>query len=184
MFRTSLFGQPLPIGMYVRSRRRTRRYGASEEQAGGDCGALMSIGYRSIPRLGLIVEVWDGVITVDQWRAHVDRYLSDPERLSGDRSIVDVTTADATAIGDADEAEVVAKYLPHASELAHRRSAVIAAREFKPSFEFGRRIERLGLKVIVFNELTGACTWLGLDSADVHGVIQDLRAHLRDEMSL
>ena len=144
----------------------------------------MSIGYRSIPRLGLIVEVWDGMITVDQWRAHVDRYLSDPERLSGDRSVVDVTTADATAIGDLDEAHVVGKYLPHAAELGHRRSAVIAAREFGPSFEFGRRIERLGLKMIVFNELMGACTWLGLDSSEIRAQIQDLRAALRDEMSV
>ncbi len=144
----------------------------------------MSIGYRSIPRIGVIVEVWDGLITVDQWRAHVDRYLSDPERLSGDRNVVDVTTADASAIGDADEAGIVAKYLPHASELAHRRSAVIAAGEFTPSFEFGRRIERLGLKVIVFNELMGACTWLGLDASEVRPIIKDLRAAMRDETSV
>ena len=100
----------------------------------------MGIAYRSIPRLGLIVEVWDGVITVDEWRTHVDTYLADPERLAGDRSLVDLTTADASAIGDADEAEIVARYVPHASELTHRRSAAIAAREFDPSFEFGRRI--------------------------------------------
>jgi hypothetical protein len=144
----------------------------------------MSIGYRSIPRLGVIVEVWDGMITADQWRVHVDRYLSDPERLSGDRNVVDLTTADATAIGDADEADIVAKYLPYTSELAQRRSAVIAAQEFKSSFEFGRRIERLGLKAIVFNELMGACTWLGLDASEVRPIIKDLRATLRDEMSV
>jgi hypothetical protein len=141
----------------------------------------MGIAYRSVPRLGLIVEAWDGVITADQWRAHVERYLADPDRLTCRRSLVDLSTADASAIGDADEAEIVAKYVPHASELSHRRSAAIAAREFEPSFEFGRRIERLGLKVIVFNELTGACTFLGVDAAEVRPIINELRASLRGD---
>ena len=143
----------------------------------------MGIGYTSIPRLGLIVEVWDGVVTVEQWRSHVETYLADPQRLTHRRSLVDLSTADASAIGDADEAEIVAKYIPHASELRHRQSAAIAAQEFKPSVEFGRRIQRLGLDVIIFNELTVACAWLGVELSDVREVIRDLRATLRDEPS-
>ena len=42
------------------------------------------------------------------------------------------------------------------------RNAVIAAREYEPSVEFGHRLERLNLDLIVFNELTGACAWLRL----------------------
>jgi hypothetical protein len=141
----------------------------------------MGIAYTSIARLGLIVEVWDGVVTIDDWRTHVDAYLADPERLTGRRSLVDLSTADASAISDADEAEIVAKYIPHASELTHRQSAAVAAQEFTPSVEFGRRIQRLGLNVIIFNELTVACTFLGIDPSEVQPVIRELRANLRNE---
>jgi len=139
----------------------------------------MGIAYGSVPQLGLIVEVWDGVITGDQWITHVEKYLGDPERLIQHRSLVDLTTADASSISDADEAGIMAMYAPHASELAHRKSAALAAREFEPSFAFGTRIERLGLKVIVFNDLTVACTWLGVDASDVQPVVRELRAALR-----
>ncbi len=144
----------------------------------------MGIGYTTIPRLGLIVEVWDSVITIDQWRSHVDRYLADPERLTRRRSLVDLSTADASAIGDAEAAQIVAKYIPHASELKHRQSAAIAAQEFMPSVEFAHRIQSLGLNVMIFNELTVACAWLGVDLSEVQPIIQALRADLRDEMTV
>jgi hypothetical protein len=139
----------------------------------------MGIAYRSVPQLGLIVEVWDGVITGEQWSTHVEKYLGDPERLIQHRSLVDLTTADASNISAADEAKIMTKYAPHASELTHRKSAALAAREFEPSFAFATRIEQLGLKVIVFNDLAVACTWLGVAASDVQPVVQELRAALR-----
>ena len=71
----------------------------------------MGITYRHIPQHRLIIEVWDGVITVDQWRTHLQRYLADPALAALDRSLVDVSTADTSLLTDADEAEIVARYV-------------------------------------------------------------------------
>ena len=144
----------------------------------------MGITYRHIPQHRLIIEVWDGVITVDQWRTHLQRYLADPALAALDRSLVDVSTADTSLLTDADEAELVAMYVPHASDLAPMRNAVIAAREYEPSVEFGHRLERLNLNLIVFNELTGASAWLRLDPNEVRPILQDLRDALRRDLNV
>jgi len=144
----------------------------------------MGITYRHIPQHRLVVEVWDGVITVDQWRVHVQRYLSDPALTALDGSLVDVSSADTSLLTDADEAEIVAMFVPRAFELAPMRNAVIAAREYEPSVAFGRRLEQLTLDVIVFNELTGACGWLRLDPVEVRPILQELRDTLRRDVDV
>ena len=113
----------------------------------------------------------------------MERVLADPERLARNRSLTDLLTADLSLITAEDEARIVALYAPHVSEFSEMRSAAIASEQYEPSVKFGRRIEQSGLTVIVFNELTGACTWLGLDATEVRPMIEDLRGELGHEMT-
>jgi hypothetical protein len=144
----------------------------------------MGIAYRSIPQRRLTVEVWHGVITVDQWRTHVQTVLSASDRSWREKSLTDITTADASQITDADQAEIAAMYAPHGSQFTNMRNATIASRAFEPSFEFGRRIERFGMNVIVFNEMVSACSWLGLDPSEIRPVLQELRDAPRNDVSV
>jgi hypothetical protein len=135
----------------------------------------MAIAYRLDQALRLTIVVWDGAVTAAEWRAHVEAILADADWPPGPLSVTDVTRVDASAITDADHAEIVAMYGPHASKLVGMRSAVIASREFEASARFGRRIESSGLNVIVFNQLTVACIWLGLDIFKIQPILEELR---------
>lgn len=143
----------------------------------------MGIAYRIDAELRLVLEVWDGIITVEQWRTHVETILNDPGRAGTTRTLTDLTTADTSTIADSDRAEIAAMFACHPSNFTGTKSAAIASQEFEPSVRFGRRIEDSGLNVIVFNELTGACLWLGLDTSAIRPILRELRNTLRDQGS-
>jgi hypothetical protein len=142
---------------------------------------VVGIAYRIDEGLGLVLEVWDGVITVDEWRTHVATILADPGRARCTKFLTDLTTADTSTIADSDRAEIASIFASDPSNFAGTKTAAIASQEFEPSVRFGRRIEESGLNVIVFNELNGACLWLGLDTTAMRANLREMRTTLRDE---
>ena len=139
----------------------------------------MGIAYRMDKSQGLMTIVWDGVITADDWRAHLEEMLADPEWPAGPRNLTDLRSADVSSITEADQAEVVSLYAPHLDKLRGMKSAAVAGDNFEPSTAFEANQSPTGLSLIIFNDLLNACTWLGVDKGTAQATITELRNELR-----
>ena len=62
-----------------------------------------------------------------------------------------------------------------------RRVAVVAGKEFDRSKLFENLVKSHLLNVIVFNDLSTACTWLGIDTMETQQEIQQIHIKLRDK---
>jgi hypothetical protein len=138
----------------------------------------MGIAYRIDKPFAFMTAVWDGVISAADWREHLLATFADPDWPAVVRSLSDLRSADLSAITDQDRDEIVALYEPYAEHVRGTKSAVIAGDNFERAREFESRNEPPGLRTIVFNDLFNACTWLGIDIAQVNETIDDLRREL------
>jgi hypothetical protein len=141
----------------------------------------MGIAYRMDKSQGLMTIVWDGSVTADDWRAHLEAMFDDPNWPIGPRNLTDLRSADVSSVTAADQAEIVAMYAPHQDKLRGMKSAAVAGDNFESSTEFGNQNEPPGLSLIVFNDLVTACTWLGVDKAIAQATVTELRQELRSE---
>jgi hypothetical protein len=140
----------------------------------------MGIAYRIDTTLGLTTAVWDGVVTADDWRTHLLDLFADPDWPPCSLSLTDLRSADLSTITSADQTEVVAMYGPRIDDVRGTKSAAVAGDNFERSSEFESRKEPAGLRLIVFNDLLNACTWLGIDEAGAQATIDELRRELRE----
>jgi hypothetical protein len=143
----------------------------------------MPIAYRIDKSLALMTIVWDGPITAADWREHLRETFADPNWAGVLRNLTDLRSADLSAITDDDRVEVVAMYEPYAEHVRGKKSAVIAGDNFDRSREFESHDEPAGLRVIVFNDLFNACTWLGIDISEANEALDELRREARDPQS-
>jgi len=138
----------------------------------------MSIVYRINQERGVAFVVWDGLVTADEWLAHVRRLLADadwpPDRR---RHLSDLRTATPDASID----EVVLKQAADlfGPQVANLRAAIVAGDAFEKAGIFERLITRYRPFVFVFNTLNPACGWLGIDVADAQRTLESLRAQAR-----
>ena len=123
--------------------------------------------------------VWDGTVTVDDWRAHLLEVFADPDWPAGTRNLTDLRSADVSSITPADRLSIVAMYAPYADKVRGMKSAAVAGDNFDVSRDFEDQKEPAGLSLIVFNDLLNACTWLGIDKAAAQATITELRQELR-----
>jgi hypothetical protein len=140
----------------------------------------VGITYRLDKDQGLTVIVWDGVVTADDWRAHLRAIFDDPGWPPGPRNLTDLRSADVSGITDEEEADVLAMYLPHLDKIRGMKSAAIAGDNFARSLDFESHKEPAGLSLIVFNDLLNACTWLGVDKTAAQTAVTELRNELRE----
>jgi len=140
----------------------------------------MGIAYRLERPLGLMTTVWDGAITAVDWQEHLQATFDDPNWPSVTRNLTDLRSADLSAITDTDRVESVSLYGPHAQHVRGKKSAVVAGGNFDRAREFESHDEPPGLRLIVFNDLFNACTWLGIDTATAMGTLDELRTELRN----
>ena len=140
----------------------------------------MSIGYTCIMDKKLVVSVWDGNVTLDQWRENLDRLLADPDFPATRINIVDMRFGhpDIT-IGEGEIQQVIDFLATHQEKIAGRKIAIVAGEDFKKSKFFESLAGNLLIKVIVFNFLHGACSWLGIDPRETEEAIQQIRERLR-----
>jgi hypothetical protein len=143
----------------------------------------MGISYRCDAASGIGVEVWDGEITADVARQHLERLAADPQWATSRRLVTDLTGIDADSRPTpATLAQVADAFL---QQLAYRvgdvKWSVIADRTFDEALGFGERIKHEVRRMIVFNNLATACVWLGIDPSVVRPVIDDLRRQLREQ---
>lgn len=127
----------------------------------------MSTDYR-ILETGVILEVWAGRISMDEFFEYERRLLVDPKFPSAPKVVVDITGASFDeAIGEKEIQRVVDLYQHHRDKVAGARVAIIAAKDFERASLYGRLAEAERVNVIVFHTLRPACVWLGLNETEV-----------------
>lgn len=141
----------------------------------------MGIAYRCETVTGLAVEVWDGDVTADQARRHVEQLATDPQWAESRRLITDLTGMSAQSRPSAEQvARLGDLFLQQLAYLVGDvKWSVIADQAFDEAVGFGAHIKHEVRRMIVFNNLAMACNWLGLDPSDVRPTIDELRTQLR-----
>ena len=140
----------------------------------------MSIVYRIDQERGAAFVVWDGVVAADEWLAHVRRLLADATwPPDGRRHLSDLRTATVDAsIGEAVLKQAADLFGTH-PQVANLRAAIVAGDAFEKAGIFERLITKYQPFVFVFNTLTPACEWLGIDVADAQRTLESLRTQAR-----
>ena len=145
----------------------------------------MSIVYRIDKAKGLTVVLWEGVVTADDFLAHVRRLTSDadwspPKRLH--LSHLRFTSLDASM-----DAAIIEKaahiFGTHLKQGENMKVAIVAAEAFKKAVAFERVLLRYGASVVVFNFLENACTWLGIEAEEIERLLRHLRGQARGRTS-
>jgi hypothetical protein len=138
----------------------------------------MSNDYR-MSETGVILEVWAGRISMDEFFEHERRHLLDPKFPSAPKVVVDITGASFDeAIGEKEIQRVVNLYQNHRDKVAGARVAIIAAKDFERASLYGRLAGKERINVIVFHTLRPACVWLGLNETEVRKDMERVRAKL------
>ena len=143
----------------------------------------MGIAYRCDSATGLSVEVWDGEVSAEQARRHIEQLAADPQWAQSRRIVTDLTSMAPESRPTPEQVADLAKAF--LQELAYLvgdvKWSVIADRTFDDALGFGAHVKHEVRRMIVFNSLATASVWLGLDPGDVQPVIDDLRRRLRGE---
>jgi hypothetical protein len=128
----------------------------------------------------VLMIVWDGVVSGDDWETHTRRRLADdPSWPSGTRRLADITSFDPSALTSPDVATVVELLRTRTSKLVGTRIAVVASEGWDLARDFERQIDRFGTTTIVFNEVKSAADWLGVDVDATRSTIKRLRTEAR-----
>jgi hypothetical protein len=123
-----------------------------------------------------VVELWTGPVTHEELLAHERRHLSDPLIKAGASALVDAERAQfGTTVEQVKD--IAALYGQTIGRLKVGRMALLVNKEtYERALVFLKEVEGYGVKVIVFNSLDIACTWLGLDVNVARTQLQILQA--------
>jgi hypothetical protein len=141
----------------------------------------MGIAYRCDETTGLCVSVWDGEVTDEQRRQHIATLEADRGWGSGGLLLTDLSGVSAS------RRPSVKQVLEAAGEFSEKLArhvrdakwAMVASETFVLAQRFSTYLEEEVPRLIVFNDLATACTWLGVDGAAAGTVVDELRAELR-----
>ncbi len=141
----------------------------------------MGIASAYIAPLDLTVNVWDGLVTIDDWLELARKQTSDPHFSPGHRRITDALSADpASRLTVADADRVAQYYAEHGLPFAPTKLAIVAARGWRVAGRTKGSLGPLGVTTMVFLTVREACIWLGIDDyVPVADKIAELRAQLR-----
>ena len=136
----------------------------------------MGIKYRAHVEKQIIFVVWDGVITADEWFEHIHRLITDPLWPSISAMLVDLQSiTDLSSIEEAEIEHAVALFNSVPDSLSNKKVAVVAGNAFWKSRRFGELVSPFGPSVIVFNDMSTACMYLGIKLTEALKAIQELR---------
>ena len=122
------------------------------------------------------MEFWTGQVAQAELLAHQRRHLSNPLVKPGASVLVD---AERTQFGTTIEQvkDIAALYGQTIGRLKVGRMALLVNKEtYERALVFLKEAEGYGVKVIVFNSIDIACTWLDLDVNEARNQLQALRA--------
>lgn len=132
----------------------------------------------------VVVEFWIGQVTHDELLAHERRHLSDPSVKAGASVLVDAQRANfGTTVEEIkDIADLYGRVI---GKLKVSRMALLVNKEtYERALVFLKEVEGYSVKVIVFNSLDIACTWLGLDVNVARTQLQALQAEAAQDDQL
>ena len=140
----------------------------------------MGIIHLSDRKRDMVFIVWDGQVTWEDWKAHAQALTTDPNWHVISRFMADVqTVSDTSTIGEGELEQAVAILHSNPDTLIRKRSAVVASEEFWRASKFREILSQTGIESVVFNNLDTACLFLGINLAETHQTMQELRAQLR-----
>ena len=132
--------------------------------------------YAVLNEGSVVVEFWTGQVTHDELLAHERRHLGDPSVKPGAAVLVDAERAHFGTTVD-EVKELADLYGLVIGRLKVGRMALLVNKEtYERALIFLKEVEGYGVKVIVFNSLDIACTWLGLDAYVARKQLQILQA--------
>ena len=135
----------------------------------------MPIGYKITHGGKLTVKVWTKQVSTSEMLAKSQEFLNNPAVLPNRVELVDVTRATTPHIGEMELRQLFDGYQAHKQKLVNTNIAIVATGE---EFDKARIYEQLStphlVTVVVFNEMDTACTWLGVDEAEIRGLVRDV----------
>jgi hypothetical protein len=127
----------------------------------------------------LMIEVWVGAITLEEFLEHERRHLQDPKFPISAKIVVDITRASFdSSIGESEIQTFVDLYRHHREKVAGARIAIVAGKDFGRASLYGKMAEKHMINVIVFNGLESACVWLGVDTKAIRHDMDQILAGL------
>ena len=140
----------------------------------------MNIGYVWDAEENLIISIWNGIVTFNEWRSNVERLLNDPKFSSTNKYLVDMRFGSAdSSIGKEQIQEMASLIESKVKKILNMKLAIVGTKEFEKSLLFRSFMQPEALAVIAFSDMRIACTWLEIDLAKTEEKINDLREKLR-----
>jgi hypothetical protein len=139
----------------------------------------MSIVFRIAKDEGIALDLWDGIVTADEYLASAQRLLDDvdwpPHR---HLHLGDLQTASPDpSLNESALSRVAEIYGQHLDVIANTKSAIVANQAFSQSFFF-QQLMASSVSMAVFNDLSTACLWLGIEAEWADRVLSEMRAQL------
>jgi len=138
----------------------------------------VGIAHRYIESEDLIVTVWHGPITWDEWEAVARRQVTHPSSSHGRRRLTDARTADTSALTPEHADAISQMYAATGLGIEGTQLAIVADDMSALAENVRRSLATLRVSTVIFNRLEVACAWLDADSDVVSDAIGDLRAVL------
>lgn len=140
----------------------------------------MSIVYRIDHEIGITYVVWDGMVTDEEFLAHTQRMLTDPEwPPAGKRHFIDATTVHSFDVVSALALKQAAAKWNILSKTAGIRIVLVAKDGFEESRVFQTMVPLFTPTIMVFHTIPTACVWIGIDPGATERVLEVLRAEER-----
>lgn len=137
----------------------------------------MAIIYHIDHVVGISYVVFDGLVTGDEYIAHTRRLVADAE-WPGERKrhLTDLTTmSNPELIADPTVSEMASLWGTERERFKGLKIAIVANKAFAKARRFELAISPYGPSVIVFNLLSTACAWLGVDTRTTAHTLKTMR---------
>jgi len=138
----------------------------------------MPVAYVVLDQGTLVLELWVGAISHDEVLAHERRHLSDSSVIPGASVLVDAISASFETMPEMVQ-EVTDLYRRPVETLKVGKVALlVSASAYDHVQLYEKQASESGVRVIMFNSLDVACTWLGIDGTRARQEFEKLRANL------
>ena len=134
----------------------------------------MGIAYRHTARIS--VDVWSGTIEPGDAARHVEAIAREPEWGVQGAILTDLTGIDPESRPSPENLQLVAALFVDrmGDRVRDAKWAVVADVTFEDATRFSSYVEATAPRLIVFNEISTACAWLGVDESDARAIIAEL----------
>lgn len=135
----------------------------------------MGIAYRHTAFIS--VDVWSGTIEPRDAAEHVEAIAREPEWGVQGAILTDLTEIDPESRPSPETLQLVAAMFVErmGDRVRDAKWAVVADVTFEDATRFSSYVEATAPRLIVFNEITTACAWLGVDESEVRAIVAELR---------